>query len=201
MTDQLHIVGNRAPSGFADLDVSVQRAIEKRIRETNIARNMELAFEHFPETFALVTMLFIDCKVNNHALKAFVDTGAQMTIMSKSCAERCGLMHLVDERFRGLAMGVGSQVIVGRVHIAQLEIANVFVNATFNILSEQAFDVIIGLDLLKRHQCSVDLEQNCLFVKVDQKRVRANFLPERDLPDVAKQMFNSNQSGRLQNRP
>lgn len=41
-------------------------------------------------------------------------------MMNVQCAQRCNLLHLVDKRFKGVAAGVGTAAIHGRVHMATL---------------------------------------------------------------------------------
>merc|ERR1719419_1035614 len=165
-------------------DLEAQRMIAQEIEQKNIDQNMELAMEASPESFGSVIMLYINCVVNGHKIKAFVDSGAQATIMSQKAAERCNIMRLVDRRWAGLAKGVGTQKIIGRVHMAQIQIEKDYLTSSFSILEDQPMDMLLGLDMLKKHQCTLDLRKNCLTIGTTGTETK--FLSENELPPCAR---------------
>merc|ERR1719186_570509 len=165
-------------------DLEAQRLIATEIAQKNIDQNMELAMEASPESFGSVIMLYINCTVNGHQVKAFVDSVAQATIMSQKAAERCNIMRLVDQRWAGVAKGVGTQKIIGRVHMAQIQIESIFLTSSFSILEDQPMDMLLGLDMLKKHQCTIDLKKNVLVIGTT--GTETPFLPESELPSCAR---------------
>ena len=51
--------------------------------QENITQNYESALEHTPEIFGQVCMLYVDTEVNSVPLKAFVDSGAQVSVETR----------------------------------------------------------------------------------------------------------------------
>lgn len=180
-------------------DMQAQMEIERRIQQENIDKNYEFAHEFMPEVFASVYMLYIPCKVNKIPLQAFVDSGAQSTIMSKKCAERVGIMRLIDKRFQGEARGVGVGKIIGRIHAANLEIGGKFFMCSFTILETSDIDMLFGLDMLKRHQCSVNLHLNALTLNAGE--IVVPFLSEADINSQMHTHMKTLQSPKLVSQP
>jgi DNA damage-inducible protein 1 len=77
-------------------------------------------------------------------------------------------MRLADIRFSGQVVGVGTDNIVGRIHAINLEIGGNFYDCSIYVIENAKIDMLFGLDMLKRHQCCIDLHKNVLTLNAGQ---------------------------------
>lgn len=149
-------------------NVKYQKRIEETIRQQNINSNLQNALEYNPESFAQVHGLYVQCFINKYSVKAFVDSGAQTTIISKKCAQECNILRLMDTRFQGIARGVGTATILGRIHSAELKLSsNITLLCSFFVMDMEYIDLLLGLDMMRKHRMRIDLEQDVLRVHGD----------------------------------
>ena len=163
-------------------DPQVQQKIAKIIQQKNIDENLRQAEEYMPETLFPVHMLFINLEINKKKVVALVDTGAQSTIMSQALCQKCDLFNLCDTRFSGIAKGVGTGKIIGTVHAAQMKIQNKVLMAKITVLENSSIGFIFGLDNMRAHRCTIDLNQNGLiFPDIG---VTAKFLSDGEIKKI-----------------
>ena len=163
-------------------DPQVQQKIAKIIQQKNIDENLRQAEEYMPETLFPVHMLFINLEINKKKVVALVDTGAQSTIMSQTLCQKCDLFNLCDTRFSGIAKGVGTGRIIGTVHAAQMKIQNKVLMAKITVLENSSIGFIFGLDNMRAHRCTIDLNQNGLiFPDIG---VTAKFLSDGEIKKI-----------------
>lgn len=120
--------------------------------------------------------LQIPCEINGYIIPAIVDTGAQVTVMSESCARRCRVSNLIDGRFCGKAVGMGSSDILGRISELPMRVGPISYHNKVSILRESRVDLILGLDFLRRFKSEINLEGGILKLNVRGKVVRISFI-------------------------
>jgi len=106
-------------------------------------------------------MLYVEVKVNSCPVKATINTGDEVCVMSSACAKRCGIFGLVDKRYAGIARGVGTCKVIGRIHGANFQIGNTTIVWKITIMDMAVgSDLGIGMDLMRRYGTYLDLGKN-----------------------------------------
>lgn len=156
-----------------------QAKILEMIHQEQINKNLKLAYDIIPQSFVTINMLYISMIINNHKVKAFVDSGAQATIISNSFANKIGVSRFIDRRFIGESRGLGTKKVDGKIHSLPIMIGDSKIEIPCSFLVIDIHEnIIFGLDMLMRHRCIINLEKFKLIVG---DSIETNFLLESEI--------------------
>ena len=168
-------------------DTEAKEYFAKQERQTKVNEQYRQMMEEYPESLGRVLMLYVPAKINGHEIAAFCDSGAQMTILSKRLATQVGLADYIDTRFAGVAAGVGTGKILGRIHILQLQLGHLYYPCSVSVMDDPPpgateMPFLLGLDMMKRHTMQLDLQHSVLRLWTpDGTASCIEFLHEKDL--------------------
>ncbi|GEQ72698.1 hypothetical protein JCM33374_g6385 [Metschnikowia sp. JCM 33374] len=170
-------------------DADSQTKILELIRQNQIEENLQLAYDISPESFVPVNLLYIKLRINGHEAYALVDTGAQKTIIHPKLAEKFGISNLIDKRFATMTIGVGTQHSEGVIHSVPVGLSdlNLELPCSFVVLDIHV-GILFGLDMLRRHKCSVELAKDALVI--GDKEI--NFLTDHEIETLVLPFQNIN---------
>lgn len=121
--------------------------------------------------------LQVSVLINGYSIPAIIDTGAEITVMSLSCAKRCQLANAIDTRHSGTAVGVGVTDIVGRIDDLEMKLGEtVSISNKISVLRQSRCDFILGLDILQKHDCDISFKDNRLQLTLKNKTVKIPLL-------------------------
>lgn len=121
------------------------------------------AHDETPEFFIPIKMLYISCTINDQYITAFIDTGAQISIMNLETATKCGLCDRIDTKHTSRIIGAGdqSQEAVGNLYHVEMILGQYIVPCNFTVL-KKGTNIIIGLNFMRAHKILLDVGQNML---------------------------------------
>ena len=140
----------------------------KRYEELNKSKQdeMDVRFKAAKDAghFNKIPRKHVTCLVNGHPVNAVLDSGAYRTHMSKSCAERCGILKLTDSERSVITFGaVASTQSLGLVHFCPIQIEDNILYTSVDIMDTWQ-EMLLGLDVLERYHCTINLKINTLCI-------------------------------------
>lgn len=152
----------------ANPDVTTEfqaKLMEVSGREEVIRKNKTDAFQEIPELLIPVDMIYIPCSVNGLETQAFVDTGCQVTIMSKEFAIKAGLEDFIDYKVITELRGVGKKNNVGKIWMGDIVIGGHSLPTSFTVMEDREMDIMFGLNMLLCHGASMDFKERTLTIR------------------------------------
>ena len=72
------------------------------------------------------------------------------------------ILRFLDSRFAGIAKGVGTSKIAGKIHSAPMTLGSTIFDCSFTVMENEDMPFLFGLDMLRKFQACINLKRNML---------------------------------------
>ena len=123
-------------------------------------------------------------------IHTYVDTGAQVSVLSVQAAGRAGVLQMMDRRYAGHAQGVGKCRVLGRLPAGALMLhlhGQVVVEAPAVTILEHTndgVDLLLGLDFLRDHGAILNLRTEEMVLQLPSSPAAAEAAGEVSIPFI-----------------
>nr|QBK89863.1 MAG: HNH endonuclease [Pithovirus LCPAC101] len=109
-------------------------------------------------------LIYISGELDNYKFKMIVDSGAQKSVMSHELAKELKLDSIIDKRYKGRVVGVGSAEIIGRIIGCNIKVGpGFFIPVDVDVIAlDDPSIFLLGLDFLYPNRCSLDFSKQCI---------------------------------------
>lgn len=154
-------------------DIEAQKKLEQWIQEEQIELNRRMG-SFYNNTDQPLSLLHIQCYINDIPTRAIIDTGAQVSVISSTLASKCNVIRTVDTDFSNKLQGIGEMNSLGKIFSSQLRIESTYFSIPFTVISREDSFCLIGLDFLQPHNAIINLKKHMLLLEVDGVRPPTN---------------------------
>ncbi|VDD76395.1 unnamed protein product [Mesocestoides corti] len=106
-------------------------------------------------------LLVVPGRLQGQSVFIHLNTASTYSLISKHCAERCGLMKYLSRSTDIVVNGVEA---IGHLHFCYVTLGDVTIEVSLIVVETLLHDIVLGLDTLKRHGFCIDLGRGELVI-------------------------------------
>lgn len=143
-------------------------SIFNNINEANnsqkiIDENYIKAYQTIPEYFFPKKLFYLMGRINNIPTSFLIDTGAMVSVMSYEVMENLNLNSILDRKYCGKMLGVGTKNLEGKLHYVEILFDFGFVPASFSVI-KGINTIILGMDFIQSHGLILDFKNQMVTI-------------------------------------
>lgn len=117
---------------------------------------------------------------NNMKFRVFIDTGAQVSVISSSMLPALQLETKVNKSYVGKAHGVGQSNILGKIIGLEISIGGMIFINNYSVLESNEQLVLLGMDFLTHYECELSIKNRSIMI--DSQKL--TFLNEGEIDEL-----------------